>query len=55
MKDNNYFGYKKSIVFLNNCSSHWSSAVRQAMNKNKINIWYLPPYSYMLAPVEKAF
>ena len=55
LKENNYFGYKIAIVLLDNCSSHRSSIVSQAMNKSKINILYLPPYSYMLAPVEKAF
>ena len=38
LNENNYFGYKKAIVLLDNCSSHLSSIVRQAMNKNKINI-----------------
>ena len=55
MEDNQNFKHERVIVLLDNCSSHRASIVKQEMIRSKLNIWFLPPYSYMLAPIEKAF
>ena len=55
MEDNQNFKHERVIVLLDNCSSHRASIVKQEMIRSKLNIWFLPPYSYMLATIEKAF
>ena len=41
------------IVVMDNLSSHKALGVRQAIEKVGADLWYLPPYSPDLNPIEK--
>ena len=43
------------IVILNNLGSHKSAAVRRMIRAAGARLWYLPPYSPDLNPIEQAF
>ena len=43
------------IVILDNLASHKSKAVRQAIRSTGARLWFLPPYSPDLNPIEQAF
>jgi transposase len=43
------------IVVMDNLGSHKSTAVRQAIRAAGARLWYLPPYSPDLNPIEQAF
>jgi putative transposase len=43
------------IVILDNLGSHKSKAVRQKIQAAGARLWYLPPYSPDLNPIEQAF
>ncbi|MFK4490034.1 transposase [Bradyrhizobium sp. USDA 336] len=43
------------IVILDNLGSHKSKAVRQMIKATGARLWYLPPYSPDLNPIEQAF
>ena len=49
------FWYKKVIILLDNWSSHRAENLRREMANSWFGIWFLPQYSYQLAPIEKAF
>ena len=55
LEKNKFFGYLNTIVLLDNCSSHRNARVKRIMRKSKVEVWYLPPYSYMLAPIKNVF
>jgi transposase len=46
---------KGDIVILDNLGSHKSKAVRQMIRAAGVRLWYLPPYSPDLNPIEQAF
>ena len=43
------------IVIMDNLSSHRSAAVRQMIRAARARLWYMPPYSPDLNPIEMAF
>ncbi len=43
------------IVVMDNLGSHKSAAVRQAIKADGARLWFLPPYSPDLNPIEQAF
>jgi transposase len=43
------------IVILDNLGSHKSAAIRQMIRDAGARLWYLPPYSPDLNPIEQAF
>ena len=43
------------IVVMDNLGSHKSAAVRQAITAAGARLWFLPPYSPDLNPIEQAF
>jgi transposase len=43
------------IVVMDNLGSHKSSAVRRAIRDASARLWYLPPYSPDLNPIEQTF
>ncbi len=43
------------IVVMDNLGSHKSKAVRQAIRAADARLWFLPPYSPALNPIEQAF
>ena len=43
------------IVIMDNLGSHKSAAVRQAIRAAGARLWFLPPYSPDLNPIEQAF
>lgn len=43
------------IVVMDNLGSHKSPAVRQMIRKAGARLWYLPPYSPDLNPIEQVF
>jgi transposase len=43
------------IVVMDNLGSHKSAAVRQAITDAGARLWFLPPYSPDLNPIEQAF
>jgi transposase len=43
------------IVVMDNLGSHKSAAVRRAIKAVGARLWYLPPYSPDLNPIEQAF
>ncbi len=43
------------IVIMDNLGSHKSKAVRAAINAAGARLWFLPPYSPDLNPIEQAF
>ncbi len=43
------------IVVMDNLGSHKSPAVRQMIRAAGARLWYLPPYSPDLNPIEQAF
>jgi transposase len=43
------------IVIMDNLGSHKSAAVRQTIRAAGARLWYLPPYSPDLNPIEQAF
>ena len=43
------------IVILDNLASHKGKAVRQAIRSTGARLWFLPPYSPDLNPIEQAF
>jgi transposase len=43
------------IVIMDNLGSHKSAAVRQAIKAAGARLWFLPPYSPDLNPIEQAF
>jgi len=43
------------IVVMDNLGSHKSAAVRQLIQSAGARLWFLPPYSPDLNPIEKAF
>lgn len=40
---------------MDNLGSHKSAAIRQAINAAGARLWFLPPYSPDLNPIEQAF
>ena len=46
---------KKSIIVMDNCSVHHIQQVEQVIKDAGILLYYLPPYSPDLNPIEKAF
>lgn len=47
--------HQGDIVVMDNLGSHKSTAVRQAIRAAGARLWYLPPYSPDLNPIEQAF
>jgi transposase len=47
--------HEGDIVILDNLGSHKSKAVRQMIKAAGARLWYLPPYSPDLNPIEQAF
>ena len=43
------------IVIMDNLGSHKVAGVRQAIEAQGANLWYLPPYSPDLNPIEQSF
>lgn len=43
------------IVVMDNLGSHKSTAIRQAIKAAGARLWFLPPYSPDLNPIEQAF
>lgn len=43
------------IVILDNLGSHKAKAIRQAIRKAGARLWFLPPYSPDMNPIEQAF
>lgn len=43
------------IVIMDNLGSHKVAGVREAIEAQGANLWYLPPYSPDLNPIEQAF
>lgn len=43
------------IVIMDNLGSHKSTAIRQAIKAAGARLWFLPPYSPDLNPIEQAF
>lgn len=43
------------IVVMDNLGSHKSAAVRQTIRAAGARLWFLPPYSPDLNPIEQAF
>ncbi len=43
------------IVVMDNLGSHKSPAIRQMIRAAGARLWYLPPYSPDLNPIEQAF
>lgn len=43
------------IVIMDNLGSHKSAALRQLIKAAQARLWYLPPYSPDLNPIEQAF
>ncbi|WP_024504274.1 IS630 family transposase, partial [Mesorhizobium ciceri] len=43
------------IVVMDNLGSHKSAAIRQMIKAAGARLWYLPPYSPDLNPIEQAF
>ena len=43
------------IVILDNLGSHKAKAIRQTIRKAGARLWFLPPYSPDLNPIEQAF
>lgn len=43
------------IVIMDNLGSHKSKAVRQAIKQAGARLWFLPPYSPDLNPIEQTF
>jgi transposase len=43
------------IVIMDNLGSHKSAAIRQAIKAAGARLWFLPPYSPDLNPIEQAF
>jgi putative transposase len=43
------------IVIMDNLSSHKSNAVRDAIRKAGARLWFLPPYSPDMNPIEQTF
>ena len=52
---NKYFGFKRTSVILDNCSSHKAKIILDYLKTQSWSIYFLPPYSPQLAPVELAF
>ena len=55
LEKNQYFGYDQVSIILDNCSTHRSIKTANYLNTKLWNIYFLPPYSPQLAPVELAF
>jgi transposase len=43
------------IVIMDNLGSHKSATIRQAIKAAGARLWFLPPYSPNLNPIEQAF
>ena len=43
------------IIIMDNLGSHKSSAIRRAIRDASARLWYLPPYSPDLNPIEQTF
>ena len=52
---NNKFGFKNINLILDNCPYHKSKEAIKNMQKLPIKIYFLPPYSPSLAPIELMF
>ena len=52
---NNNFNYERLHLYLDNCPYHKSKIIVDYLSKLKMNIFFLPPYSPSLAPIELAF
>lgn len=46
---------RRDIVVMDNLPSHKVSGVREAIEAAGADLWYLPPYSPDLNPIEKAW
>ena len=46
---------KKSIIIMDNCSIQHAVQTQQLLNDAGILLFYLPPYSPDLNPIEEAF
>ena len=53
--ENNNFEFKKIMLLLDNLQSHRTNKVINMCQNYKFNIWYIPPYSPSLAPIELTF
>ena len=47
--------YGEYVIKLDNASYHTASDTKSAMEKLGMNVWFLPPYSPVFAPVEWIF
>ena len=55
IKSNHNFGYKRVTLSIDNWSSHRAEKIQRFLKLTNWNIFYLPPYSPQMAPVELAF
>ena len=55
IESRNRFNWDKVIIVLDNCPSHTVRSVKDFFSFTDYLVFYLPPYSSQLAPVEKAF
>ena len=55
LEENQYFGYRRISIILDNCSIHRSRKTIEFLNARPWDAYFLPPYSLQLAPVELAF
>ena len=55
IESRNRFDWDKVIIVLDNCPSHTARSVKDFFSSTDYLVFYLPPYSPQLAPVEKAF
>ena len=55
LDDNKYFGFSQTSIILDNCPSHRAKIVMDYLKSRSWSIYFLPPYSPQLAPVELAF
>ena len=54
--DNDKFGSKKNLnVILDNCPYHKSKKAIEYLKTLKLKLYFLPPYSPSLAPIELMF
>ena len=53
--ENNNFEFKNVVLMLDNLSWHRTSKIIDLWQKYSFNIWYIPPYFSLFAPVELVF
>ena len=55
LDENQNFGCDQVSIILDNCSIHRAGKTMEYLHSRPWNIYFLPPYSPQLAPVELAF